>query len=80
MASKRINVTPSEISEFLQLVLRVRRLSQVTAVAAASWLNSVGILRDSKQRPGKPLRDLLREGKIQGQIQLSNGRWYIRRK
>jgi hypothetical protein len=80
MASKRSKATPSEIGEFLQLVLRVRRLSRVTAVSAAAWLDSVGILRDSKQRPGKPLRDLLRAGKIHGQNQQSNGRWYIKRK
>jgi hypothetical protein len=80
MASKKRKATPSEISELLQLVLRVRRLSQVTAVSAAAWLDSVGLLRDSKQRRGKPLRDLLRKGKILGQYQRSNGRWYIKRK
>jgi hypothetical protein len=80
MSARKRKVAPNEISEFLQLVLRVRRLPKVTAVSAAAWLDAVGILRDSKTRPGKPLRDLLRAGKILGQIQLRNGRWYITRR
>lgn len=79
MASRKRQVAPGEIGEFLQLVLRVRHLQEVTAVSAAAWLDAVGILRDSKSRPGKPLRDLLRAGEIPGQVQLRNGRWYITR-
>jgi hypothetical protein len=79
MAARKRKVAPGEIGEFLQLVLRVRRLPRVSAVTAAAWLDAVGILRDSPARPGKPLRDLLRAGKILGQVQLRNGRWYVAR-
>ncbi|MBK7970282.1 MAG: hypothetical protein IPK08_15820 [Bacteroidetes bacterium] len=36
----------------------------ITAVEAAASLDEKGILKDSKSRPGKPLRDILRAGKI----------------
>lgn len=36
----------------------------ITAVAAADILEKKGILNDSSSRPGKPLRDLLRAGKL----------------
>jgi hypothetical protein len=75
----RFKVSPAEISEFLQLVLRIRRLGSVGAVAAAGWLDAAGILRDSPKRRGKPLRDLLRAQMILGQHQEPTGRWYIRR-
>jgi hypothetical protein len=70
-------VRPDQMSEFLQLVLRIRRLRRVTAVRAAHWLDAAGILRDSRTRRGKPLRDLLRAQAIVGQRQAANGRWFI---
>ena len=70
-------LSDDEISEFLQLVLKIRKSSRVTAVDAAKWLDCVGILSDSPQRPGLPLRKRLRAGGIRGQHQESNGRWYI---
>jgi hypothetical protein len=66
-----------DVSEFLQLVLRARKLERINAVQAASWLDAVGILKDVPQRRGLSLRKLLREGRIQGQLQEPNGRWYI---
>ncbi len=36
----------------------------LTAVEAAAYLDKKGILKDSTTRPGKPLRELLRAGKI----------------
>ncbi len=36
------------------------------------------MLKDSASRPGLPLRSLLRGGRISGQHQEPNGRWYIR--
>ena len=45
----------------------------------AVWIDSppLGFLSDSQQRPGKPLRDLLRAGKIEHAYQEPNGRWWI---
>ena len=74
---RRTRIDAAEVGEFVQLVLRIRRLPRVTAVTAARWLDSVGILRDSDARRGKPLRELLRQGKVRGQRQESNRRWYI---
>lgn len=38
--------------------------ANIDPVEANSLLEKVGILKDSKDRPGKPLRDLLRKGKL----------------
>jgi hypothetical protein len=67
------------ISEFIQNELLKRGMQHVSAVEAAQWLDSAGFLQDSKAHPGKPLRDLLRAGIIQGQRQESNRRWFIDR-
>jgi hypothetical protein len=82
VAIKRIGTRASaaEIGAFIQRTLRSRHLASVTAVAAAGWLDDADMLRDSPERPGKPLRDLLRARKIVGQRQESNRRWYIDRK
>ena len=71
-----------DINHFLQRELRRRRLHEVPAVEAASWLQHAHLLPDSRSRPGKPLRDLLRAGAIRGSDQRpakSNGRWFITR-
>lgn len=70
---------PQEISEFIQLVLRIGNRERVGAVEAARWLDVTGILRDSTTRRGLPLRKLLRGGKVAGQHQQEDGRWFIRR-
>lgn len=69
----------TKINAFLQHELRRRGLSEVTAVEAAEWLERAGILKDSKSRPGLPLRNLLRAKKITGQRQEPNRRWFIDR-
>jgi hypothetical protein len=69
-----------DISDFLQRELRRRRLHEVPAVPAANWLEKAHLLQDSKSRPGKPLRDLLRAGAIRGSDQRPprpNGRWFV---
>lgn len=38
--------------------------SSIGPVEANEMLAKAGLLRDSKDRPGKPLRDLLRKGQI----------------
>jgi diadenosine tetraphosphate (Ap4A) HIT family hydrolase len=71
----------SEISEFIQERLAAENLEEVTAVMAADWLDQVGLLADSPDRPGRNLRALLRGGQIHGAVQRppkKNGRWFIR--
>jgi hypothetical protein len=67
------------VSSFLQDELRKRNIMSVAAVEAARWLDYAGMLKDSATRPGLPLRDMLRAGKIAGQRQEMNGRWFIDR-
>lgn len=66
-----------EINYFLQQKLIFLELPEVTAVQAAEWLDEANILKDSPNRPGLPLRNLLREGKIIGARQEENHRWFI---
>ncbi len=70
------------VNLYLQYQLKKRGLSEVRAVEAAKWLDEARILKDSEQRPGKPLRDLLRANKILGAYQTPpqpNGNWYIKK-
>lgn len=70
----------SEITAFLQHRLAVLGLADVAAVQAAQWLQDAGLLADSSSRRGKPLRDLLRAGKIgcaEQRPPTPNGRWFI---
>jgi hypothetical protein len=70
------------INEFLQRELELRGFDEAPAVEAARWLGAARILSDSAARPGRPLRDLLRAGKIVGAEQrppTPNGRWFISR-
>ena len=65
------------INDHIQQQLRIRGMDAVTAVEAARWLGEAGLLSDSPHRPGLPLRNLLREGRIRGQRQEPNHRWFI---
>lgn len=78
MTAKRQGRDPNvdRINAFLQAELRRRDLDSVRAVEAARWLDSAGILRDSRDRPGLPLRYILRKGEITGQRR-ENGRWWF---
>jgi hypothetical protein len=69
----------SAMSDHLQTELLKRSLQSVAAVEAARWLDRAGLLKDSAIRPGLPLRNLLREGRIAGQRQEPNGRWFVDR-
>ena len=79
--TQREDIMPNaaEISRFIQARLTQLNEPSVTAVRAACWLDGAGLLRDSRSRRGKPLRELLREGLIVGQRQESNHRWFIDR-
>ncbi len=67
------------INRFLQRELVRRDMELVPAAEAALWLQNAGLLEDSADGPGLPLRRLLRAGKILGQRQEANGRWFIDR-
>ena len=69
----------ARISQFIQSRLHQSGRASVTAVEAGAWLDTAGILRESRSRPGKPLRDLLRAGLICGQRQEANRHWFIDR-
>jgi hypothetical protein len=73
---------PGAISGFIQDRLSEAGRVEVPAVEAGAWLDTAGLLVDSKTRPGKPLRDLLRAGAIRGGVQRPprpHGRWYVTR-
>ncbi|XAM00889.1 hypothetical protein OT109_05785 [Phycisphaeraceae bacterium D3-23] len=63
----------------LQSEMRRRCINTLTAVDAAAILDEAGLLADSPDRPGRDLRRLLRDGKINGARQLPNRRWFIDR-
>ena len=68
-----------EINQYLQAELERRGRAEVSAVEAAKWLDAGGRLRDSKDRPGRELRRLLRNHKIIGARREMNNRWFIDR-
>ena len=70
------------INDFLQQHLSQPGASELTAVEAGRLLDQAGLLTDSRQRRGLPLRNLLRAGKITGADQRPprpNGLWFITR-
>lgn len=67
------------INRTLQSEMQLKCNSSLTAVEAAGILDRAGLLADSHDRPGRELRRLLREGKIEGGRQLDNQRWFIHR-
>ncbi len=70
----------STISQFLQTEMKRLNVESWTAVEAAKILDKAGVLKDSPHRPGLPLRNLLRDGKVRGGRQEANRRWFIDRK
>jgi hypothetical protein len=72
-------VDEQTVSDFIQRELARRNRADVPAVEAAQWLDDAGLLPDLASRPAKPLRDLLRAGKIVGQRQEMDRRWFIDR-
>jgi hypothetical protein len=72
--------TCSAISEAIQSEFRRRRLDEAAAVDATRWLDDASVLKDSPDRPGRPLRDYLRAGCVAGAEQRpaeAGGRWFI---
>jgi len=54
------------------------RKFETNPVEAGAYLSRIGLLNDSKDRPGKPLRDILRKGHFKHAYQNGN-RWVIPR-
>lgn len=52
------------IIECLDNYMTRKGLKSINAIEANAVLSKAGLLADSKERPGKPLRDLLRKGKL----------------
>lgn len=71
--------TVININNFIQDKLQELGIEEITAVNMAKLLDEAGILNDSKDRPGLPLRNYLRAGRIEGGFQYPNSRWVIRR-
>ncbi|SFO75155.1 hypothetical protein SAMN05428949_6474 [Chitinophaga sp. YR627] len=67
------------IIKFLDDYLSKNNLSNIRPVEANELLEKQELLNDSKSRKGKPLRDLLRAGKIPHAYQTGgkNSRWFI---
>jgi hypothetical protein len=79
-----VNAKVQRLSHHLQAELRRRGVTEAKAVEAARWLDAAVLLKDSPQRPGLPLRNILRADRtlIAGAEQRPprrNGRWFIRR-
>jgi len=68
----------AEINRYLSQKFEDEGNTEIDAITAGRWLNERGLLKDSGQRPGLPLRKLLRAGKINGAYQYPNRRWVIR--
>ena len=54
----------NSITKFIDDYLTLTGQTSIDPVEANALLAKAGILRDSKDRPGKPLRDLLRKGEL----------------
>tara|TARA_B100000315_G_C14343848_1_gene480828 strand:- start:100 stop:765 length:666 start_codon:yes stop_codon:yes gene_type:complete len=67
------------VNNFIQTYLRDKGITTITPVEIARELESAGILKDSKSRPGLPLRNLLRQGSIENSWQDDSNRWHIDR-
>lgn len=74
---RRRRGTLAEINAALQGMACADPDGRVAAVPAAAELDRRGLLPDSRQRPGKPLRDLVRAGVVERAHQEPNSRWWI---
>jgi hypothetical protein len=68
----------AQINAALQELACAAPEERISAVDAAQELNRMGLLVDSRSRPGKPLRDMLRAGQIEHAYQENGFRWFIR--
>jgi len=68
-----------QINSFLQRELENRSMDEVSVVEAAQWLSNAFVLKDDPDFPGRNLRQLCREGKIDGAVDRSRF-WVVQRK
>ena len=66
-----------KINDFIQSYLKKKGLSQTTPVDVSPHLEKAGLLKDSKARPGLPLRRLCRNGEIHCSSQPNGRNWII---
>lgn len=67
-----------DINAALQRLACAEPVREIRAVDAARELDRMGLLKDSRQRRGLPLRKLLRGGKIEHSYQKDGRWWFIR--
>jgi hypothetical protein len=67
----------AQINAALQQLASAAPEKRLRAVDAARELDRMGLLVDSRSRPGKPLRDMLRAGQIEHAYQENGFRWLI---
>ncbi len=65
-----------KITEAIDEYLEFNNKSGTTPVDINPYLESKGLLNDSKSRRGKPIRELIRSGKFKYAIKFG-GRWII---
>ena len=65
------------IIKYLDKYLEGTNKKYLTAIKANQILDQGGLLNDRKDRPGKPVRNLLREYKIPHAYQDNKSRWFI---
>ena len=75
-SSARASVT--EINHALQEIACREEDGVVSAIEAAAELARRGLLKDSPSRRGKPLRDLMRAGRIDHAYQEGGRWWFVR--
>lgn len=68
----RIQLIIKEIDIYLDVNMQL----ETTPAEVNSFLEKKGVLKDSKNRKGKPLRDILRKGLVPHAYQIGN-RWFI---
>jgi len=66
-----------ELIDYIDTYLTQNNLPHISAVKANEVLAKAGILKDSRDRPGKPLRDLLRKKQIPHAFQENGRNWMI---
>ncbi|KAA0219390.1 MAG: hypothetical protein EDS66_17650 [Planctomycetota bacterium] len=75
-------IDTDRISRHIQSELPRRGLDRATAVQAGRWMDKAEILKDSRHRPGRPLRNILRADKSRiadacQEPARKHGRWFI---
>ncbi|QQS36933.1 MAG: hypothetical protein IPM56_02975 [Ignavibacteriales bacterium] len=65
------------ITKYLDGYLESSKIKNLTAVMANQILEKAGILNDTRDRPGKPIRELLRQYELPHGFQDNKRHWYL---